>query len=152
MTQHDFSTTLWTKLNYKRLKDLDVGIILLRKTKKKTNGRKRWASFIVSHPHINKWGGKQNKKQNSWSPWKGWRPTKKKIQLTMLKNKMSCDDDLLDKNQLNQIYTFASMTHSTPTIETRITWRINECLNIHKKKLEHRNIRTWSNPQCNWIF
>jgi hypothetical protein len=36
----------------------------------------------------------------------------------MLKNTRSCDDDLLDKNQLtyNQIYTFASMTQSTPTI------------------------------------
>ena len=35
----------------------------------------------------------------------------------MLKNKRSCDDNLLDKNQLNQIYTFASMMQSTtPTI------------------------------------
>jgi hypothetical protein len=34
-----------------------------------------------------------------------WEKTKKKIQLTMLKNTRSCDDDLLDKNQLtyNQI-------------------------------------------------
>ena len=34
---------------------------------------------------------------------------------------------------------------------TGLTWKINERLNIHKK-LEHRNIRTWSNPKCNWIF
>ena len=46
---HLFSTTVRTKLNYKRLKDLEE-IILLRQTKKKTK-RKRWAKFHCSMPY-----------------------------------------------------------------------------------------------------
>ena len=60
--------------------------------------------------------------------WKGWRPTDgRKIKSSWRcwrasnKRMRSMLDQLTDWR--NQMYTFASMTQSTPTIETRITWQ-----------------------------
>ncbi len=136
MTQHHFLTTLWTQLNYKRPWDL-VGIILLRKTKKKKNGRKRWASFIVSHPHINKWGGKQNKKQKFMVSMEGMatdgyeRRRKRKSNWRCWKIQGAVMTIYLTRISLIK-FTLLHPWRNQHQQSTGTTWQIIECLNTHK--------------------
>ncbi len=79
------------------------------------------ADFFRLHPKWKEWNQISDVEERpirGWGPWIGWR-----IDVT-------------------QIYNFL---HPHQQSTAGITWKTNECLNTHKKLLEHRNshIRTW---------